>query len=111
MTLYIVQGCYSAEALKGMMNSPDDRSKPVAELISSLGGKMLNYYVTFGEYDFMVICEAPDEKAVAAAVIAAAAGGGVVGLRTTTAMTSQDAMGVFGQAQKAAEGFRSAGKS
>ena len=53
MPTYITQGRYSREAIQGMIKSPEDRSKAVAKLIKAAGGKLVSYYVTFGEYDFL----------------------------------------------------------
>jgi len=38
-----------------MIKSPEDRSKAVAKLIKAAGGKLVSYYVTFGEYDFLLV--------------------------------------------------------
>jgi uncharacterized protein with GYD domain len=48
----------------------------VSKLIDAVGGKILSYYVTFGEYDWLLITEMPDPRSAAAAIITAAAGGG-----------------------------------
>ena len=65
--------------------------------------------VAFGDYDFLSIAEAPSETQMAAALLAAASGGGVTDLRTTLAMTSVEAKGVFSAASELAPGFKSAG--
>src|SRR5215213_8473038 len=98
MPTYITQGRYSREAIQGMIKSPEDRSKAVAKLIKAAGGKLVSYYVTFGEYDFLLVAEAPDERAVSAAVLAAVAGGGATDLKTTVAMSTSDAMEAFQKA-------------
>ena len=98
MPIYISQGRYTREAIKGMIGKPEDRSEAVGKLLKNVGGKLLSYYVTFGEYDFLLVCEAPNEQAMASAVLAAAAGGGVSDLRTTVALTGKDAKAAFGTA-------------
>lgn len=110
MAIFISQGRYTREAIQGMTANPEDRSKAVGKLIKAAGGKLLSYYITFGEYDFVLVAEAPDEKAMAAAVLAAAGGGGVSDVRTTVALTPADAMQAFEQARGLAESFRSAGQ-
>ena len=110
MPLYITQGRFTAEALKGMLAKPEDRATAVSALAEKAGGKLLSYYVTFGEYDFLVVAEAPDSQAAAAVVLAAAAGGGVTGLKTTEAMTSAQAKQCFAKAGQLAAGFKSAGQ-
>jgi uncharacterized protein with GYD domain len=110
MAIFISQGRYTREAIQGMTANPEDRSKAVGKLVKAAGGRLLSYYLTFGEYDFLLVAEAPDEKAMAAAVLAAAGGGGVESVRTTLAMTPADAMQAFDQARGLAESFRSAGQ-
>ena len=109
MPTFIVQGRYTKDAIQGMMAKPEDRGPEVAKLVEAFGGKMHGYYVTFGENDFMIVCEGPDEKSVASAVLVAAAGGGVTDLKTTVAITSAEAKDVFATAGEGAKAFRSAG--
>ena len=80
-----------------------------AGLLSKAGGKLIGHYLTFGEYDFLVIAEAPGETQMASVLLAAGSGGGVTDLRTTVAMTSIEAKGVFAAAADLAPAFKSAG--
>jgi uncharacterized protein with GYD domain len=111
MPTFICQGRYSRDAIQGMMRSPEDRTEAVSKLIKSAGGKLLSYYITFGDTDFLLVAEAPDERAMAAAVLAAASGGGVTDLRTTVALTTAEAMQAFKKAGELAGSFRSAGEA
>jgi uncharacterized protein with GYD domain len=109
MPIYITQGCYTREAVKGMIVRPEDRADAVSRLLSKAGGRLLGYYLTFGEYDFMLIADIPNDTQAAAVLLAAAGSGGVTGLRTTVAMTSVEAKGAFAAASDLAPGFKSAG--
>jgi len=109
MPIFITQGRYTREAIKGMIVRPEDRAEAVSKLLSKAGGRLISYYVTFGEYDFLVIAEMPGETQMAAALLAAGSGGGVTNLRTTLAMTSIEAKGAFAAASDLAPSFRSAG--
>jgi uncharacterized protein with GYD domain len=109
MPIYITQGRYTRDAIKGMIVKPEDRADAVARLISKIGGRLLGYYFTFGEYDFLTIAEAPSDIQMAAALLAAGNGGGVTDLRTTVALTSVEAKGAFAAASDLAPGFKSAG--
>ncbi|HET9716752.1 MAG TPA: GYD domain-containing protein [Pseudolabrys sp.] len=111
MPIYITQGRYTREAVKGMIVKPEDRADAVARLLSKIGGRLLGYYVTFGEYDFLTIAEAPNDIQMAAAVLAASSGGGVTDLRTTVALTSVEAKSAFAAAGDLAPSFRSAGRA
>ena len=109
MPIYITQGRYTREAVKGMIVKPEDRAEAVSRLFTKVGGRLLSYYLTFGEYDFLCIAEAPSDTQAAAALLTAASSGGVTGLRTTVAMTSVEAKGAFAAASDLAPAFKSAG--
>ncbi|HZS63250.1 MAG TPA: GYD domain-containing protein [Xanthobacteraceae bacterium] len=109
MPIFVTQGRYTREAIKGMITRPEDRADAVSRLLAKAGGRLIGYYVTFGEYDFLLIAEAQSETQMAAALLAAAGGGGVSDLRTMLAMTSVEAKGAFAAAADLAPGFRSAG--
>ena len=109
MPIYITQGRYTRDAIKGMMVRPEDRADAVSRLLAKAGGRLLGYFLTFGEYDFMVISEVPNDVLAAAVLLAAASGGGVTDLRTTVAMSAVEAKGAFAAANDIAPGFKSAG--
>jgi uncharacterized protein with GYD domain len=109
MPTYISQGRYTREAIKGMIVKPEDRADAVSRLLSKAGGRLIGHYLTFGEFDFLVIAEAPSETQMAAVLLAVGSGGGVTDLRTTLAMTSVEAKGVFAAASDLVPAFRSAG--
>ncbi len=111
MPVFITQGRYSREAVQGMVAAPEDRTQAIAKLVEAAGGKLLAYYVTFGEYDWLLITEGADVQGVTAAVITAAAGGGVTDMKTTVAMTGAEAMQAFQRAGDLAKSFRSAGQA
>lgn len=111
MPIFISQGRYSQEAMRGMVNTPEDRTEAVTKLIEAAGGRLLSYYVTFGEYDWLLVTEAPDAQSVSAAVIAAAAGGGVTDTKTTVAMTTAEAKQAFQKAGELAKSYRPAGRA
>ena len=95
MPIFITQGRYTREAIKGMIVKPEDRADQVGRLLSKAGGKLLGYYITFGEYDFLLIAEVPSETQMAAVLLAAGSGGGVSNLKTTLALTSFEAKGAL----------------
>jgi uncharacterized protein with GYD domain len=110
MPVYICQGRYTANALKGMTTNPEDRTQTVRRLFRQGGGKLLSWYLTFGDYDWMVIAEMPNERAMLSAVIAAAEGGSLTDLKTTTALTAEDTVQAFEDARRLRTSFKSAGQ-
>jgi uncharacterized protein with GYD domain len=66
--------------------------------------------MTFGEYDFLLIAEAPSEHDILAVLIAAAGSGGVMNLNTTLAVSGSDMKNAFAKAGPLAAKFRAPGK-
>ena len=109
MPIYITQGRYTRDAIKGMIVKPEDRADQVSRLLSKAGGKLIGYYLTFGEYDFLTIAEASSDTQMAAVLLAAGSGGGVTDLKTTVAMTSVEAKGAFAAASDLVPGYKPPG--
>ena len=110
MPIYITQGRYTSDAVKGMVANPENREKAVAELMEKAGGKLLALYFTFGEYDFLSISEAPSEEVMASALIAGAASGGVSHFKTSVALSAKDAMKAFKSAAALSKSFKPPGR-
>ena len=109
MPIYITQGRYTRDAIKGMIVKPEDRADAVSRILAKAGGRLLGYYLTFGEFDFLSIAEVPNDTQMAAVLLAAGSSGGITDLKTTVAMTSIEAKGAFAAASDLAPGFKSAG--
>ena len=86
----MTQASYTSAAWKAQAQSPQDRSKVISELLEAVGGRMVSMYYAFGEYDLVLISEAPDNVTVASVLIAAAAGGAVGNIKTTPLMTAEE---------------------
>jgi uncharacterized protein with GYD domain len=110
MPIYITRGRYSAESIRNLVANPEDRLPAVRNLVEAAGAKLLNFYVTLGHYDFLVITEAPSAKEASAFILAAASAGSVTDIETTEAFTSSEAKQVFVGAGKAAEKYKLPGK-
>ena len=44
MPIYITQGRYTREAIKGMIVKPEDRADAVSRLMSKAGGRLIAYF-------------------------------------------------------------------
>lgn len=73
---YLVHGSYTAEGLKGLLQEGgSSRQEAARELLESLGGTLEAYYFAFGDDDFYVIADMPDNvSATAASLIVNATG-------------------------------------
>ncbi|MFC5435304.1 GYD domain-containing protein [Rhodanobacter umsongensis] len=74
-------------------------------MFAASGGKLLGYYLTFGDFDFLLISEGPSEG-VATSTIAAAASGEVTDLKTQLAIPASAMVEAFNRAGPIAAGFR-----
>lgn len=108
MPVFITQGRFTHHAIKSMLASPEDRAEAVGQLIAKAGGKLLGYYMTFGEYDFLLISEGPADQAATPLIIAAASGG-VTDLKTSLAMTSSEMKQAFERAGRLGATFNAPG--
>lgn len=112
MAYFLIQVGYTPEAWAAMVNNPQDRSAAVAPAIEKLGGRMQNFWLSFGEYDVVGIVEMPSSVSAAAFAIAVGAGGACRSFKTTPLLTTQE--GVEAMKQAAACGYKTsmaAGKS
>ncbi len=109
MAIFITQGRYTEQAIKGMVDNPEDRMNAVAALIESVGAKLLQLYVTLGEYDFLVISEGDSVTDLTAGLMIAGSSGGVTNLKTFQALTTQEAKAAMEKANAARASFRPAG--
>ncbi|PVE20607.1 hypothetical protein DC522_31345 [Microvirga sp. KLBC 81] len=84
----------------------------MAKLSESLGAKLISWYMTTGEYDWLLIAEAPNPEAAIAAAMAATGGGGVETIKIFMAFSGPEAVAIFQMAQNAARNlnFKSAGQ-
>jgi uncharacterized protein with GYD domain len=100
---------YSEGAIKGMLAKPEDRTAAVAKLFEQAGGKLLGFYLLFGEHDWLVISEMPGSKEAAAAALATI--GATTDTKTMLAMTGAEAKAAFEAGQKLGAAYRAPGAS
>ncbi len=64
-----------------MVKEAPDRIEAGIQSLEALGGKVIGFYATFGEYDYVAVAEAPNEAVIMRFLLALGAAGDV---RTTT---------------------------
>jgi len=95
MPLYLGRFSYTTDAMKVLLDQPQDRSAAAREVAESLGGKLLGFWYAFGEFDGVFLMEAPDNASAAALAMAVGAGGALSEVETTVLLDmdeAQDAM-------------------
>jgi len=91
MPLFMYQAAYTPESLAVQMKNPEDRVTAVGNAVTqAVGGKLLAAAYMFGEYDVMIVYDAPDDASAAAISVAIAAGGAVRSSKTTRLLTGAE---------------------
>ena len=95
MPLYLGRFSYTTDAMKALLDQPEDRSAAAREVAETLGGKLLGFWYAFGKFDGVFLMEAPDNASAAALAMAVGAGGALSEVETTVLLDmdeAQDAM-------------------
>jgi len=61
MALYVMLGALKSEAF-ATLDGIEDRDKRLANLMESLGGKIVGLYYMIGRYDFVLIFDMPTKE-------------------------------------------------
>jgi len=61
MTTYVMLMKMTTEGLKDVRHLPQ-RVKEGMHVREALGGKLLHFYTVMGEYDFVAVCQFPDDR-------------------------------------------------
>lgn len=98
MAVSMIQFSYKSETVEKLVKNPEDRSIAVKDLVEKLGGKLIAFYYSYGDYDGIVIADMPDNVSNLATTMAAFAGGGTTKLKTTILITVEEAMAAMKKA-------------
>jgi uncharacterized protein with GYD domain len=92
MPLFLSQVAYNETGWQALVSNPQNRLDAIRPVVENLGGRIVNAYFAFGDYDFVLICEFPDSVSAAALAIAAAAGGAVRSIKSTVLLESSEGL-------------------
>ena len=110
MPRLITRGRFTRDYAKGLIAAPEDREPAVRKLIEAAGGKLLSFYFTTGDADFVIISESEDSESVIAGLLVAAAAGTISDTSTARAWTGAEFKAIAKKAAKAATAYRAPGK-
>ena len=88
MPTYVTLYNWTQEGIKNVKQSPE-RLDAAKEAVKAMGGEVIAFYVTQGQYDMVTISEAPDCKTAAKVALAIASQGAVRG-QTLRAYTEDE---------------------
>lgn len=80
MTTYIMLGNWTSSGIRNVKDSPK-RLDAAKAALTEMGGEFKAFYMTMGEYDFVIVFEAPDDAIAARFALVS---GGLGSIRTRT---------------------------
>jgi uncharacterized protein with GYD domain len=90
MTLYMYQASYTAKSMAAQLQDPQDPVEAIRPTLEELGATILVAGFPFGEYDVLVVYEAPDDMTAASVAMAVAAEGEVKSAKTTRLLSGPE---------------------
>ncbi len=90
MPKFLFQGSYTEEGLRGLLEEGGSKRREAAEqVVKSVGGTLEAFYFAFGDNDFYVIVDAPDNVSITAASLVVNVSGAVK-IKTTVLLTPEE---------------------
>jgi uncharacterized protein with GYD domain len=90
MPKYLVEGRYTSDGVRGLAREGSVRRRDdITKMIESAGGKLETLYFAFGDADFFIIYDAPDNISAAALSVVANQSGFVTS-KITVLMTADE---------------------
>ena len=90
MTVYMYQASYTAKSMAAQLTQPRDPVEAICPALEDLGATIVVAGFPFGEYDVLVVYEAPDDMTAASVAMAIAAAGEVKSGKTTRLLSGQE---------------------
>ena len=90
MPKFLFIGDYTAEGARGVIKDGGSKRRAAAEtVIGSVGGTIEAFYFSFGEHDFYLVADMPDNAAAAATSMVVAASG-ALSVKTVVLLTAEE---------------------
>jgi uncharacterized protein with GYD domain len=102
MPLSLTLFSYTPEALAALAQNPEDRSAAVRELVEGMGGRLIAFYHSFGEFHGAIIAETPDDVTGAAIAEAAQSAGHLKTYKTIPLLDVEEGLEALRRAGMAA---------
>jgi len=104
MPHFLIQFSYASRSIKSLVDRPElDHAGQASAMVASLGGKLLGYWYSFGEFDGVALIEAADNSVAAALAMAIGGTGEVSKLQTSVLLTMDEARNAMHKAATATQ--------
>ena len=109
MPKYLIHGSYTEEGLKGVLKEGGSKRREATEqALKAIGGALEAYYFAFGDNDYYLIVDLPDNvNATAVALVTNSSG--AIKNKTTVLITPEEVDQAVELAAKTADAYRPPG--
>jgi uncharacterized protein with GYD domain len=90
MPLYMYQASYTAKSMADQLKQPQDPVEVIQPALEELGATIVVAGFPFGDYDVLVVYDAPDDMTAASVAMAVAAAGEVKSGKTTRLLSGHE---------------------
>jgi uncharacterized protein with GYD domain len=90
MAVYMTQFNYTSEAWSALAKNPTNRREIIDKVFQAVGGRLIELYYCLGEYDGVLLVEAPDDSAIVSALVAVAGAGHARSIKTTKLLSADE---------------------
>ena len=109
MPLYMYQGAYTSQSWAAQVKNPQNRIETIGrQSCEAVGGKLVGAWYCFGDFDFVLIADVPNNESMTAISLAVAAGGAIKSSRTTPLMTGAQTVEAMKKVADVAKVYRPA---
>ena len=92
MAFYMIQWSYKDQQVAALVRQPHDRYEILSKLFKEYGGALHQFFLSFGDYDGVIIAEFPDNTAATACLLTVLRSGAVSQLKTTVLISPKEAL-------------------
>lgn len=109
MALFMYQASYTAESWAAQIKKPQNRVETIGrQVCKSVGGKLIGGWLSFGDYDIVIIADVPNKESMAAIALAVGSGGAIKSSKTTVLMTAKEGVVALKKAKNVATTYKPA---
>ncbi len=101
MTYYLARAKISKDMITALVSRPEDRLVATTRFLQQIGGRLHNYFFSFGQYDIVLLFELPDNVSAASLAMTLSAAGSVTEIETTPLLTMEEAVAAMKAAGQA----------
>jgi uncharacterized protein with GYD domain len=98
MAMYLGRFSYTADAVRKLIENPEDRTEVARAAVESVGGTLHGFWYAFGQFDGYWLFEVPDNTSAAALAVTVAAGGALSKAETIPLVTVEEGIEAFRRA-------------